>query len=574
MTGPAIPPEFQVSFPVMWVALDWAEAHCVIPDGFSAGDPYKLADWQAWYLANFYRVKPGASLRMNGRPVPAVGAPAFHFRRAQVVMPQKAGKGPATACHVCIEAVGPALFAGWAKGDGALDEHGRLVDQYRCSDHGCHCGWTYTYAAGEPMGIPWPTPLIQITAYSEEQTGNVYDALRPMIEKGPLSEVIPRTGEEFIRLPGGGRIDTVTSSAMSRLGQRVTFCPQDETGLWLSQNKMVKVADTQRRGAAGMGGRTAETTNAWDPAEMSVAQLTAEEAKRKGERTDIFRLHREAPKHLRYTNREDRRRIHRYVYKGSWWVDLDAINSEAEELLARDPAQAERFFGNRIVAGLGQWMEEDKETGKTLWETSEVRRPIPPKGTEVAGGFDGSESDDHTGIRLETREGYRFTPLYGPDRRPTHWDPAEWGGSIPRGEVNAAVEEIARVYRLRRFYCDPRDWQTEIGDWALAYGDEVVKEWATYRIAPMHDALVRSLTDLRSGRSTHDACPITALHVGNARKLAKPGDRYILGKPHQHRKIDMAMADTLAHEAWSDWTLTPPEEPKGKTVSHAVYGFS
>jgi hypothetical protein len=33
------------------------------------------------------------------------------------------------------------------------------------------------------------------------------------------------------------------------------------------------------------------------------------------------------------------------------WVDLDAIEAEAAELLETDPAQAERFFGNRIVAG-------------------------------------------------------------------------------------------------------------------------------------------------------------------------------------------------------------------------------
>jgi hypothetical protein len=46
----------------------------------------------------------------------------------------------------------------------------------------------------------------------------------------------------------------------------------------------------------------------------------------------------------------------------------------------------------------------------------------------------------------------------------------------------------------------------------------------------MHDALVRSVTDLKTGRSTHDGCPITALHVANARKIAKPGERYILGE--------------------------------------------
>jgi phage terminase large subunit-like protein len=114
------------------------------------------------------------------------------------------------------------------------------------------------------------------------------------------------------------------------------------------------------------------------------------------------------------------------------------------------------------------------------------------------------------------------------------------------------VDELFTRYRVGRFYCDPRDWQSEIGDWALRHGDDVVKEWATYRVAQMHDALERAVTDLTTGRSTHDGCPITAAHVANARKIAKPGQRYILGKPNEHQKIDAAMADVLAHEAAAD----------------------
>jgi hypothetical protein len=371
-----------------------------------------------------------------------------------------------------------------------------------------------------------------------------------MIEKGPLANVIPRTGEEFIRLPDDGRIDRVTSNNQSRLGQRVTFVPQDEVGLWLPMSKdgkggnMVKVAQTQRRGVSGMSGRVVETTNGWDPSENSVAQQTELASRTK---KDIFRLHRLAPAHLSFTDKRERMRILRYVYRGSWWVDLSAINAEAEEIILTDPGMAERFYGNRIVAGLGQWIED------AMWEAHEdATRPVPADGTAVAGGFDGSENDDWTAIRLETQDGFRFTPRYGPDKRPAYWNPAEWGGSIPRGEVNACVDEIARRYRLRRFYCDPRDWRSEIGDWALKYGEEEVFEWSTYRIDAMFLALKRAYNDLKSGRSTHDTDPVAALHISSARKVAKPGDKYILGKPSAHQKIDIAMADTLAHEAAAD----------------------
>lgn len=522
--------DYIINFPTLWVAIDWVEAHCVIPDGFHKGEPYILTDWQAWFYANHYRVKPGAKLRPGE---PGLGAPAFHNRRSQVIMPQKAGKGPLTASQTNLEAVGPAMFAGWAKGG----------EVYRCSEHNCPCGWFYEYEPGEAMGIPWPTPLIQITAFSQEQTENVFGALRSMIESGPLSQIIPKVSEEFVRLPGGGRIDAVTSSNQSRLGQRVTFVPQDEVGLWLPTNKMVKVAETQRRGASGMMGRVVETSNGWDPSEDSVAQRTYNAALRTH---DIFRLHPQAPSGLSFKNKVERRRILRYVYAGCPWVDLDAINAEAEEIIATDPAQAERFYGNRIVAGLGAWLTEEL--------IDEWIRPglLVPEGSAIAVGFDGSDVDDWTAIRCETRSGHRFTPTYGPNRRPAYWNPREWGGTVPRGEVKACVDELNRRYRIRRMFCDPRDWRTEIAEWALMIGEEVVLEWSTYRIDAMFLALQRAKNDLKAGRTTLDEDLVAREHLVNARMVAKPGDKYILGKPDAHRKIDIGIADTLAHEAAAD----------------------
>jgi len=37
---------------------------------------------------------------------------------------------------------------------------------------------------------------------------------------------------------------------------------------------------------------------------------------------------------------------------------LAAIEAEAAELMETDPAQAERFYGNRIVHGLGAWLRD------------------------------------------------------------------------------------------------------------------------------------------------------------------------------------------------------------------------
>jgi hypothetical protein len=517
-----LPSDYVVDFPYLRVALHWIQAHCIVPDGFSMGDPFAMYDWQEWCSANHYRVKSTAT---RGQL-----APAFYNRRSQVVAPQKTGKGPWLAALVCCEAVGPAVFDGFALGGEAYD----------CAEHGCACGWGYEYAIGEPMGIPWPKPLIQILATSEDQTDNIYRPLQAMARHEFLADQM-RVGEGFIRLPNDGRIDPVTSKAQSKLGNPITFAAQDEVGLYGKSNGLIKVAETQRRGLAGMGGRSISTTNAWDPTENSDAQITATLRVE-----DVFRFHRLPPANLSYANKVDRRKIHGYVYQGSTHIDLDGIEAEAAELMERDPAQAERFYGNRLVQGAGTWLVDG------LWPGSEDATRVVPDGTEICLGFDGSDNDDWTAIRARTIDGFRFTPTYGPDKRPSYWNPAEWNGQIPRVEVNACVDELFRRYKVKRMYCDPHDWQSEIGDWALKHGDKVVMEWATYRIRAMYEALTRSVNDLISGRSTHDACIATSQHVGNARKLARPGDSYILGKPTQHQKIDLAMCDVLAHEAGED----------------------
>lgn len=68
------------------VAAEWVPQHCVVPDGFAKGEDFDLVDWQLWALLNFYRLKPTATLGQL--------APAFHYRRSQVVLPRRQGRRP------------------------------------------------------------------------------------------------------------------------------------------------------------------------------------------------------------------------------------------------------------------------------------------------------------------------------------------------------------------------------------------------------------------------------------------------------------------------------------------------
>ncbi|MCO6011425.1 hypothetical protein NE236_41395 [Actinoallomurus purpureus] len=473
-----------------------------------------------------------------------VEAPSHVFLAGREMIPTcNTGKGPWSATIICNEAVGPAVFAGWAKGGEVWD----------CRDHGCDCGWVWEYEPGDPMATHWPTPLIQLLATSEDQVGNVYRPLQAMAKHGPLASMM-RVGEGFIRLPSDGKVDVVTSSAQSRLGNPIIFALQDETGLYTATNKMIRVAETQRRGAAGMGGRSMETTNAPDPSEGSVAQRTLE-----SKRPDIFRFWQQAPASLRYHIKSERRKIHKYVYRGSAHVDLDAIEAEAAELLEKDPGQAERFFGNRMVSGIGTWLDAATWNGRAAKTARKVA-----DGTRIVLGFDGSDSDDWTGIRAETLDGFQFTPTFGPDRLPTIWNPADYGGQVPRLEVAAAVDDLMARYDVVRLYADPPEWETEVDGWAEQYGEKVVIRWYTRRAAQMYDAAERLLTDVTKADSafTHDGCETTATHVGNTRKARRPGNKYVLAKASQSQKIDLTVCSILAHQAAGDVIAAGLARPK------------
>jgi hypothetical protein len=179
--------------------------------------------------------------------------------------------------------------------------------------------------------------------------------------------------------------------------------------------------------------------------------------------------------------------------------------------------------------------------------------------TRVCFGFDGSDNDDHTGIRLETLDGHQFTPLYSEKRR-TYWRPEDWNGRIPRAEVNAAVSELANSFQIVRAYCDPFLWESEIDAWAALYGEKTFIKWPTNKIERMHFALERFRTDVYNPESdfTHDDHDAATAHLRNAIIRARTMDkltgirRYILGKASETQKIDLTMSSVLAHEARMD----------------------
>lgn len=509
------------AFPTLGYQIwDLIESKCAIPDGDHAGEPYSLTDEQARFVLHMYRVDP-----RTGK--------LYYPRGAQLVRPQKWGKGPFSAAIICAEADadGPVLPDGWD-------------------------------ANGQPVGRPWATPWIQVTAVSEDQTANVWRALVPMIELGSISGDISDTGETRINLPGGGRIEPVTASARSRLGQRLTFAVQDEGHSWLQRNGGLLLADNQRRNLAGMGGRFLETGNAWDPREDSVAQRTAESGEPGVYRDDV------EPGAGSIRNKRERRRMLKRVYGDAWWVDLDRIEGEIEALLARgEAAQAERFFLNRKLAG------EDAALRPDLIDKSVDRKHLPEAGALITIGVDGARFADALGVvATEVETGFQW-PL-GIWERPEH-APDDY--EHPLHEVDGVMVEAFEIFDVWRVYVDPQWIDNLLEKWQGRWGDKKVLPWYTNR--PRQIAWsVRGFADaIAAGDWRHIGDSTHVRHLKNARKYPlnvfddKHRQMHSLSKdrPDSPRKIDAAMASVLSWEARSDAIAAGAE----KTPVYRTRGF-
>lgn len=503
------------------------ETKCAIPDGERQGQKFTLTDEMYRFLLHFYRINPRVRQAIVGGRREWIN-PFVHFRGGQLVRPQKWGKGPFASAHVCAEVdpEGPVLFDGWN-------------------------------ANGEPVGKPWSTPWVQITAVSENQTANVWRALVPMIELGAIRADIPDTGQTRINLPSGGRIEPVTSSARSRLGQRITFAVQDEAHSWLERNGGHMLADNQRRNLAGMGGRWLETGNAWDPREESVAQQTAESGEPGVYHDDVD------PGVGSIRNKVERKRMLKKVYGDSWWVSPDRISGEIDALLARgEAAQAERYFLNRKQAG------EDAAFKPGLVEKHVKPKHKVPAKAIVTIGVDGARFVDALAIvATEVATGYQW-PLgiwERPERAPDDYE-------HPQDEIDGVMIDAFERFDVWRVYCDPQWIDNLLEKWQGRWGQKRVIAWYTNRPKQIAWSIRSFIDSISAGDWCCSPDEQFLRHFKNARKQMlnvfddKHRQMYSLSKdrPDSPRKIDAAMASDLSWEARSDCIAAGEDKPKKK----------
>jgi hypothetical protein len=508
---------------------EWIEAHVVIPDGYRQGEPYRLTDEMWRFLIHFYRLYPHAERW------PATDG--LRYTGAQLRRSQKWGKDPFGAAIILAEALGPTRFDGWN-------------------------------AAGEPIGEPYPTPLIVCLGTSEDQTDNTWRPLLNMIRLGPLINLSGMdAGETRINLPSGGRVEPVTTSARARLGAPMTFLTLTESHLFTLQGGYRKVCGAVKRNVAGMDGRWVELTNAWDPTEGSEAQVTAEagderiyvdtvEPVRVADLSDDETLYAELLRQYGDSSRE----------RGGWVNIRGRIFHEVRSTRHLE-ADRRRFFLNEIVVGESVFVDPVR------WDMAAREDESLSKGDVIALGFDGSKYHDATALVASRLSDGRLFCL-------RVWEKPQGAGrdwKVPGAEVDRTVRDVFAAYRVTYLFADPFRWQDYLDNWSAAFPKQVV-EFPTNIEQRMDRAIERFTTSFAEGEITHDGSAQMSRHMKNAvlvkgsRKRPRPGEEdsvathYLkMAKRGDGMLIDLAVAAVLAHhargQAVEDGWLAAPAEP-------------
>lgn len=526
-------------FPTLgYDVADWMTEFLLRPDAEDY-EPFIPTQEQIDFLVRLYELDPVTGKRVK--------------HRAVLSRPRGWGKSPFVAAICCVEAMGPVLCDGWD------------------SD-------------GQPVGVPWSrfrTPLVQVTATTDDQTDNTWVPLLEMLRGSPAEDEYGVDAMDSFVALRRGKIETRTSSATSVKGARAVMAALDQTETWLPGNGGQKLAKTLRNNATKLGGLTVETPNAFTIGERSVAETTA----RFGELVSLGKVKNEAARTLLYDHRgasldtdiaERASLIEglRVAYGDAsgdprgcviheppctpGWVDIERT---ADDFWApdADPSEMSADFLNQISSASDAWLTmpelravEDRD--KTISSTEPITL-----------GFDGSEGRklgiaDSTvliGYSVTQKHLFKIGIWAQPD------GPKGEGWKPPRLEIEQKIQETFDKYNVVGFYADPSaGWAGDVKAWEACYSKRLkakisVNEPIRYsqrNVTATCENFAQLLSAIQEQRVTYDGSPDMTAHFLNARKSPRAAG-YILDKPaddKDYSKIDATWGSMFAFKAGLD----------------------
>lgn len=518
--------------------LAWTHQWLLQPDGPDSGQPWEFTQEQARFVLWWYAVDR---------------ADRFAYRNGVFRRMKGHGKDPLGAVLCAIEMVGPSRFGWWD-------------------------------SAGRPVAIPNPAAWVQTAATSHEQTKNTMTLFPGLFSPSAIGEYGIDLGKERIYARGGTvRIEAVTSSPATLEGARSTFVLMNETHHWNGSNEGHEMASVIQRNLAKSrdgAARALAITNAHQPGEDSVAERDWEawlkiDSKR-SRATGFLYDSLEAPAETVLADREMLHAALTIARGDSTWLDVERLIEEIYDPRT-PPSTSRRFYLNQVVAAEDAWCTPQE------WDANADESRQLEAGDQIALFFDGSKSDDTTGL-LACRIGDGAVFRIGEWAKP---EPAQPGWTVPREQVDGVVDHVFATYDVVAFFADPgtgedesgaRYWDALLDRWANEYGERLCA-WAVQsgsnRHAVLWDmrdtahqkdftaAVERALADIQAKDFPHNGDTRLKLHVSHARRWP---NRYgiTIGKESRTsaRKIDLAVCAIGARMVRRIYLALPDEKKR------------
>lgn len=191
---------------------------------------------------------------------------------------------------------------------------------------------------------------------------------------------------------------------------------------------------------------------------------------------------------------------------------------------------------------LGQWPQVDDNAWLPpgAWDACTAPGGEVPHGADVVCGFDGSFSGDCTAlvaVTIAPRPHVELLELWEAPEGAHDW-------RVPILEVEQAIRQACRRYRVRAIVADPFRWARSL---ELLDGEGLPVEEFPQTPARMTPATSRFYEAVVNRALTHAGDPRLARHIANAVLRTDPrGAR--LSKEHKHskRRIDASVAAVMA----------------------------
>lgn len=432
---------------------------------------------------------------------------------------------------------------------------------------------------GDPVGRPRNAAWVTIAAVSQDQTKNTFSLFPVMISKRLKTDYGLDVNRFIIYSAAGGRIEAATSAPASMEGNRPTFVIQNETQWWgsgpdgKSNEGHAMAAVIEGNMTKVDGSRTLSICNAHIPGTETVAEKAYTEWQdvQSGKSVDTGMMYDalEAPADTPISEipseKEDpvgfaeglaKLREGLLVARGdSTWLPLDDI---VKSILSTKNlvTESRRKFLNQVNATEDSWLSPQE------WDRIARVDPesaLQPK-QRITLGFDGSKSNDWTAlVACRIDDGMLFVINV--------WDPAKYGGEVPREDVDATVRSCFERYDVVAFRADVKEFEAYIDQWGRSFKKKLkVNASPNSPVAfDMRGQQKRFAFDCErledavlEREVSHDGNPVLRQHILNAKRHPTNYDAISIRKATKDssKKIDAAVCAVLAFGARQDYLMS------------------